>query len=482
MLDDGRYDPGMLSGRRPNAKLWLIASILVAVTVLLVLPWRATPEVEQGAHLEAGIALAPVLERPPADVARSAIPEPATDIVVPTTTSPSRPRGRLPSRQTIVEPFVRMPVGVLEVVVLQGAGVHESVGLNDPEVPLAGVPIAIRGPNAEAPPERPEDVASPTDWMHTNARGIARFEAREPGTYWIRAWLGDDVVLTGQAELTELRGMQYVLRVGEGVVHGRIFTAEGLPWQGTRFDLNVSADAGHPITRSTQTDADGRFRFDRVPSSFCLLTQEWASQAPGWRAARARFALAPNEIIELSFGSESPLVPWTGRLRASSGEPIERGVVVDLDDAEQGRTHQFLTEGDGRFRCELPPGEYLVGPEGGWGTAGFLRVRVGPGPLERDLVFPLVSLRLITAPEEFARYTAFELVRSDGVQGAIEVGEGLFSKSVQIERYALRVPPARYRLVAQGSGRIAGATDEGLDLDLAGKSGLVSIDVPLVPR
>lgn len=364
---------------------------------------------------------------------------------------------------------------------LQGAGLHPSAGVHEGEQPLRGIPIAIYHADAKSPPERPADVEDPADWRHSDAEGLARFEGREPGRYRIRAWLDGDSIVTGDTGLEEAGGSRFVLRLGEGVVHGRIFTPDGAPWSDTSFHLGVTPRAGHAIGMSARCDEAGRFRFAHVPSGFCLLLQDPAVEQQGFPRARARFALDSKETLEIVFGDRTSLVAWTGTLRAGSGEAIELALGIGLDEANQGRQHRFSTGDDGRFRVELPAGDYMVGPEGGWGTEGFLHVELGADPLERDLVLPLITLRLTTPPDEFAAYTGFELERVDANSTRVQVNRRT-SKAGGVERFAFRVPPARYRLVAKGSGRIAGAPDEGLDLDLTGKDGLVSIDVSLVPR
>ncbi len=411
-------------------------------------------------------ALAPVVDR----VQRTVVDAPEANVDrVRESATVARPRGRLPPLEEKFAPHIRTPAGVLEVIVLEDGD------------PVRNVPVAIVGPNVEEMPERLEDVVDPTRWSRTDARGLVRFEELPPGTYAIRAWVGPASVYTGHLELTETGAFRFYLRIGTGVVHGTAHESLHVPWPDARIDLQLRADEGHNLAFTTRTDAHGRFRFERLPSGFCIVMRESWGTGLETHTGRARFQLERGETIELSFGS-LPVIEWTGTLRASSGEALEFTHDVEFDDAERGNAYVGRTDLGGRFRFALPMGEYLIGPEDAWGVPGFLRVELGPEPLQRNLVVPGIVVRVTTPPGEFARYTTFELVPDDPSEQPIAMSNALGNAAAGRERHALRVPAARYRLRARGSGTIAGAPPGGIALDLTGKTGLVTLAVDLVPR
>jgi hypothetical protein len=153
---------------------------------------------------------------------------------------------------------------------------------------------------------------------------------------------------------------------------------------------------------------------------------------------------------------------------------------LKLDEANHGNEVAFRTDAHGRFRVELAPGDYIVSPEDAWGVPGFLHVVVGDEDFERDLVASGVVVRARLFPEHLARPTSVHLLPVDdaGVPHELRSEQG----SATVERYWCVSAPRPHRLSVDGRITIRGAPPGGLELDLTGRSGLVTVDVELVPR
>ena len=188
--------------------------------------------------------------------------------------------------------------------------------------------------------------------------------------------------------------------------------------------------------RTTTTDAEGRFSFERVPDGRYIATAE----KPGYtsktlNAADARF----DEGVELTVGSGRPVADVDIRLRRSasiSGRVIRSdgaaapGILVALAQ-RRGSTvvalheTQVTTTWDGRYTMSgVPPGDYLVMATGvaHMSSAGSL-----PTASPEQAAFEIN----VTRPEEFTP-TLYPGVPASDVGATVTLLEGLATSGVDV--------------------------------------------------
>jgi len=123
---------------------------------------------------------------------------------------------------------------------------------------------------------------------------------------------------------------------------------------------------------STDTDTDGRYRFDKLPEGTYRITGEKAGFTPAWSDPRrafdkaAPFHVAAGQAVTHDFPMQHGAA-IEGQLLKDNGDPAINIVVsaVRVGYTELGRTpiavKQARTNDLGRFRIHsLPPGDYLV--------------------------------------------------------------------------------------------------------------------------
>ena len=181
---------------------------------------------------------------------------------------------------------------------------------------------------------------------------------------------------------------------GTAVVRGRVVTSDGRPvkrvivllGQVSASESGLSAanrPATRPVSRTTMTDVQGQFSFDRLPAGFYRLTAR-----PG--PYQARFLVGgygqkkpndPGPPFELSdgqvFTGATIVMPAsgviTGRVTDDEGDPVTRVPVATYFFAPgatvPARSTTATTDDRGQFRIfGLQPGDYVVFAEVRGGT------------------------------------------------------------------------------------------------------------------
>lgn len=452
----------------------VLAALVVGIAVLLALLVLRSDRTQP-----APTVVAPVTQlepRAPVDVTELDAPE-RTALVVETPPAvqaePPAPRvriedkpGRLPPRDwQEFAPRVETPEGVLEVLVLDGG------------TPVAGVPVTIFDASSTHFPDRFEDVQDPLRRRTTDTNGIAQFDLLAEVRYWVRAWPEPTWFLEGESEhWSGAKRRRLVLALGTGVVHGTVYDSGGAPWAGAGLMAICSVQGAHSSTRRTRADSEGRFRFERLGPGFILLMQNVTDARDlRLRRNRARFVLHAGETLQVDLGSAHPFATWTGVVRASSGEVLALPAQIQFDELDHG--NEFVTTADesGRFRIELPRGAWVARSVAHYPSVELGRFEVDADVIERDLVVPgiVVQLELSAEPRMVTR---FYLESTEPPMATVNFNE------IGGTRIAVVTTPQSFRLRASQPGLLSGAPPEGLDVDLRGRSGLVRLDVAIVPQ
>jgi hypothetical protein len=237
-----------------------------------------------------------------------------------------------------------------------------------------------------------------------------------------------------------------------------------------------SVQGAHSSTRWTSADSEGRFRFERLGPGFILLMQSVTDPREAQlRRNRARFVLHAGETMQVDLGSAQPFATCTGVVRASSGEVLAMPAHIQFDELDHG--NEFVTTADesGRFRIELPRGAWVARSVAHYPGLELGRFEVDADVIERDLVVPgiVVQLELSAEPRMVTRFSLETVDIPEQTTNFNEIGG---------TRIAVVTSPRAYRLRTSQPGVLSGAPPEGLDVDLRGRSGLVRLDVAIVPQ
>ena len=159
---------------------------------------------------------------------------------------------------------------------------------------------------------------------------------------------------------------------GTASIAGRVVTgAPGQPVPVRRARVTLDAD-GRTTPLVTDTDTDGKYRFDALPAGTFRVTAEKAGFVPA--SGGLPHGIAPAPSIELKAGQAATAdlvmergAALEGRIANTNGDPAINVVVsaVRLGYGPNGRrpvmVRQVRTDDQGRFRVHtLPPGEYFV--------------------------------------------------------------------------------------------------------------------------
>ncbi|MYA07419.1 MAG: hypothetical protein F4060_06220 [Holophagales bacterium] len=150
-----------------------------------------------------------------------------------------------------------------------------------------------------------------------------------------------------------------------GVVTGRVVDADGNGASGVPVRLRIELDrrsGGNPVLRGPRdmfprrvTDAEGRFRFDQVPSG------TWSAEArKGTEAAKVEafeLAAGAEREIELVLGTPDRL---TVIVTTASGEPVAGATILVRTDGETRLSGYGRTGGNGEAQMDISPGPATV--------------------------------------------------------------------------------------------------------------------------
>jgi len=184
-------------------------------------------------------------------------------------------------------------------------------------------------------------------------------------------------VLSSGGRIGRFDDIQRPLTGGSGVIRGRVTLPSGSPLAAATVTL-ASTTALRP-PRSTSTDSDGRFTFDRLPSGEYLLGAAKTAYVTSDEArSDVPVRLADDEVrsnVDLVLARPAAI---TGRVLDEFGEPYEgAGVSVWQMRDEAGRRRLVgvgfstnPTDDRGRYRVfNVPPGRYLVAASAGLATS-----------------------------------------------------------------------------------------------------------------
>ena len=150
-----------------------------------------------------------------------------------------------------------------------------------------------------------------------------------------------------------------------GVVAGRVVDENGNSAAGVPVRLRIELDrrsGGSPVLRGPTdmfprrvTDAEGRFRFDEVPSG------NWSAEArKGAEAAKVEafeLAVGAEREIELVLGTPDRL---TVNVTTALGEPVAGATVLVRAGGETRLSGYGRTDADGEARIDISPGPAKV--------------------------------------------------------------------------------------------------------------------------
>jgi len=205
----------------------------------------------------------------------------------------------------------------------------------EPAAPVAGRVVDADGqpvPNAEVLMATPTEQASlESDWQNlkTTTDADGRFRFADPGEPFTLIARGDGGFARGDGQAPEL-----TLRPWANVT-GR-FSDGGKPVAGARislFPIRVEDRVGPTVDEAmqTQTDAEGRFSFARVPPgpvSVRASLGPW--EDPGYRSGPAvPLDLTPGQRADLDLGNVGATV--TGRVELTGPRPAELDCVYSLN-------------------------------------------------------------------------------------------------------------------------------------------------------
>ncbi len=458
----------MPNARFPSRALVAIAGTLLALVVVLVL------RSDRGASEPPAVALPTVVAETAPLPELASLGEPGRTVRVESVAPPeaaadTQPRtpidakpGKLrpPGWQQVFAPSIPTPEGVLEVIVLAD------------ESPVAGVPIAIWPTRAA----RLEDFPGLERRLWTGVDGIARFETLDEGDYWVRAWPETAWTVDGSGQLRAGQAnRRVILRVGTGIVHGVVYDSSGAPWPDAEVYASCQVQGGLAYARYARADAQGRYRFERLAPGFVILSQNVADPAQArWRTNRARFVLERGETLEVDLGSAQPFAVWTGSVRVRSGEALELPAQLEFDELDHGFQHVTMADASGRFRIELPRGDWVVRSSAHLPNVELGRFSVSADRIEQDVTVPCTVVRLRVHPEP--KWVArFFLDAPPNQVSLVELG-GV--------RIAVVTRPDVYRLRMQSpvGDAIAGEPPGGFEVDLRQSQPLVDLDFALALR
>ncbi|MFN8063103.1 MAG: carboxypeptidase-like regulatory domain-containing protein [Vicinamibacterales bacterium] len=158
---------------------------------------------------------------------------------------------------------------------------------------------------------------------------------------------------------------------GTAIVRGVVVAADtGLPLRRARVEVTLMAAARFFV--STETDAEGRFEFSRVPNGQLRVSARKSGFFdPGSdpKTTPVRITVRDGQVVENLVVRLPRAGAIAGRILDDQGEPVE-GAHVDVmrwERSPAGRRLQtvgssrFETDDTGAFRVwGLPPGQYLV--------------------------------------------------------------------------------------------------------------------------
>ena len=247
-------------------------------------------------------------------------------------------------------PGVAVPAETPVRVVLQRT-VRVSGKVSGPDgKPVAGVQVSLdeltpmsfgSGRPTLFPAGRPQRAA-------TDDEGGFAFERVAPGPIELRAEAPRYQVakLEGleASPGQELAGLEIVLLPG-GVVEGRVLSPDGRPLPGAEVILSLTSERGMAFTpHRTQSDGDGRYRLDGLPTG----PQTLEARAEGYRRA-AREVEVSAEPKAVDFQLERGL-EVSGRVVNEAGEPVAGADVHLVAGINQFDALRVQSGSDGAFR------------------------------------------------------------------------------------------------------------------------------------
>ncbi|MBI4661791.1 MAG: carboxypeptidase regulatory-like domain-containing protein [Verrucomicrobia bacterium] len=235
----------------------------------------------------------------------------------------------------------------------------ETVGgrlLDQAGQPVADARISLNFPQRLTGPRVPVDGFT----VQTDAEGRWKMEIVPAGVTSLRVTathpncVAPDGSKDVQPSLASLRDQSSVIRLERVLeLSGRVLSPEGKPVSGAKVVRGSEwGIMGVEDNMSTETDAKGEFRFERLKAGKVMIVAEAPGFGPAIANAEVRVGAPPVELR-----LQAPHV-LRGLIKDLAGKPIE-GVRIRADDWERYRYPgwEATTDAEGRFVfSNMPPG------------------------------------------------------------------------------------------------------------------------------
>ena len=214
--------------------------------------------------------------------------------------------------------------------------------------------------------------------QQTDTAGLFRFENVPAGGYMLSATAQGCLAQTAMVQMTSGATVEHDFTLQPappppqpGIVQGHVFKADPsgpIPLQGATVRLQRMM--GTPLTQ--QTDAQGLFHFESVPTGFYRLS----ATAEGYMGQSVMIQVASGATVEHDFtlAAQPPPPPPPGSFAGhvwgqqdNATIPLP-GALVQLFDAQNHLVRQMMTNREGAFGMpKVPPGAYrAVAAKPGW--------------------------------------------------------------------------------------------------------------------
>ncbi len=262
---------------------------------------------------------------------------------------------------------VRIATGTKQVTVEihPGRGAHllGRVVVKGGDDPVAGASLRLRWIDPSAPPVKdawyqnaPRPVVGPVA-ATTDATGAFDLASLVPGRYDVQVMAPGMEWWTGKVDVPSEGTRIELPRLG--AVTGRAHFADGSPAAGVWVMIE-----GPTYRADTRADADGRFRFDGVPTRGLTLRVGYAFDGTGANVRQLQAKGWKHAGDELDVVTE-PALAISGRLVRADGKPFHGSAVVRaFPDGQTDAAEGSELRSDGSFSIRgLAPGRFRVGVE-----------------------------------------------------------------------------------------------------------------------
>jgi 5-hydroxyisourate hydrolase-like protein (transthyretin family) len=278
-----------------------------------------------------------------------------------------------------------------------------------------------------------------------------------------------------------------------GTLTGRLTNYAGKPV--TQAAVNVYDDENYEFLTSSETDADGRFTVEGLPSADVKVQfntgsfELWAGRTTEYEKATV-FTVTEGGTTEVY--EQLPAPALQGRLTNHADEPAAQAQVTIYDDQDYEYLVGVATDAEGHFEvAELPPGKVKVQ----FDYHGFERWAGGAAEYEKAKIFTIKAGAITTVADKLPALGIFEgrLVDQTGAPvpstrvaaRELENWDATDADTDEDGRWKLAVAPAEYTINFDIDGRrqwVKGTRDEQAAARFTIAAGqTVSVDETLLP-